>query len=175
MLEQALAALAAAGGTAVVQAAGTEAWTAVRDAVARWFGRGDERRERAELERLDRTAAELEPGGPEPGGDEDREPGAAGAEQARIRQEAAWQARFEGLLERVDDAERARLAAELRALLERHSPAAPAAVPPAGPSVGRDGMAVGGDVHLRADGGVAGGVIHGGAHVHPRPPGPPQG
>ncbi|MCG3044024.1 hypothetical protein ACLIYM_07375 [Streptomyces fenghuangensis] len=174
MLEQALAALAAAGGTAVVQAAGTEAWTTVRDAVARWFGRGDERRERAELERLDRTAAELEPGGPEPGGGRDQgpEPGAAGSAQARVRQEAAWQARFENLLESVDGDERARLAGELRALLERHSPAG---VPPAGPSVGRDGMAVGGDVHVRADGGVAGGVIHGGAHVHPRPPGPPQG
>ncbi|MFP8884992.1 hypothetical protein [Streptomyces mangrovi] len=166
MLEQALAALAAAGGTAVVQAAGTEAWTAVREAVAGWFGRGDERRERAELERLDRTAAELEPGevqGPEPG--------AAGSERARVRQEAAWQARFENLLESVDGDERARLAGELRALLERHSPATPAT----GPSVGRDGMAVGGDVHVRADGGVAGGVIHGGAHAHPRPPGPAQG
>ncbi|MGY1453790.1 hypothetical protein [Streptomyces sp. SS8] len=174
MLEQALAALAAAGGTAVVQAAGTEAWTAVRDAVARWFGRGDERRERAELERLDRTAAELEPGGPEPGEGRDQggEPGAAGAGAVRIRQEAAWQARFESLLESVDGDERARLARELRALLERHCPTG---VPPAGPSVGRDGMAVGGDVHLRADGGVAGGVIHGGAHVHPRPPGPSQG
>ncbi|MFH0244616.1 hypothetical protein ACGRHY_19875 [Streptomyces sp. HK10] len=180
MLEQALAALASAGGTAVVQAAGTEAWTAVREAVARWFGRGDERRERAELERLDRTAAELEPGGPEPGEgrdrDRDREPGAAGsagAEQARIRQEAAWQARFESLLESVDGDERARLAGELRALLKRHSPAGGPAS--GGPSVGRDGMAVGGDVHVRADGGVAGGVIHGGARVHPLPPGPAQG
>ncbi|MGK5451231.1 hypothetical protein [Streptomyces radiopugnans] len=154
MLEQALAALAAAGGTAVVQAAGTEAWTAVREAVARWFGRGDEQRERAELERLDRAADELA--------------GAAGAELARVRQEAAWQARFENLLESAGGDERARLAEELRALLERHSPAG-------GASVGRDGMAVGGDVHVRADGGVAGGVIHGGAHVHPRPPGPAQG
>ncbi|SFL89772.1 hypothetical protein [Streptomyces pini] len=173
MLEQALAALAAAGGTAVVQAAGTEAWTTVREAVARWFGRGDERRERAELERLDHTAAELEPGGPEPGRGGGQEPGAAGAGAgaARIRQEAAWQARFENLLESVDGDERARLAGELRALLERHFPATPAT----GPSVGRDGMAVGGDVHVRADGGVAGGVIHGGAHAHPRPPGPAQG
>ncbi|MFH0249131.1 hypothetical protein ACG5V6_13010, partial [Streptomyces chitinivorans] len=121
-------------------------------------------------------------GGPEPGegrdqggdqgGDRGREPGAAGAGAVRVRHEAAWQARFESLLESVDGDERARLAGELRALLERHSPTG---VPPAGPSVGRDGMAVGGDVHVRADGGVAGGVIHGGAHVHPRPPGPPQG
>ncbi|URN11858.1 hypothetical protein LUW77_08685 [Streptomyces radiopugnans] len=108
MLEQALAALAAAGGTAVVQAAGTEAWTAVREAVARWFGRGDERRERAELERLDRAADELA--------------GAAVTELARVRQEAAWQARFENLLESAGGDERARLAEELRALLERHFP-----------------------------------------------------
>jgi hypothetical protein len=59
MLEQALTALAAAGGTAVVQAAGTDAWTGLRQAVARWFGRGDRQRERVELERLDRTAGEL--------------------------------------------------------------------------------------------------------------------
>ncbi|MGW3466207.1 hypothetical protein ACWDE9_44675, partial [Streptomyces olivaceoviridis] len=38
MLEQALTALAAAGGAAVVQAAGTDAWTGLRQAVARWFG-----------------------------------------------------------------------------------------------------------------------------------------
>ncbi|MEU6172343.1 hypothetical protein ABZ832_10455 [Streptantibioticus parmotrematis] len=39
MLTEALAAPAAAGGTAVVQAAGTDAWTEVRRTVARLLGR----------------------------------------------------------------------------------------------------------------------------------------
>ncbi|MFZ3474947.1 hypothetical protein ACODT3_01270 [Streptomyces sp. 4.24] len=59
MLERAWAALAAAGGAAVVQAAGTDAWTGLRQAVAGWFARGDARREQAALERLDQTADAL--------------------------------------------------------------------------------------------------------------------
>ncbi|MCQ8828787.1 hypothetical protein [Streptomyces malaysiensis] len=153
MLEQALTALAAAGGTAVAQAAGTETWTALRQAVARWFGRGDSRRERAELERLDRTAGELETAE------------AAVAERARIRQEAAWQARIEAVLESLDDTERARAAEELRALLARHTRSG-------GASTGRGGLAVGGDVDIRAErGSISAGVIHGGVHID-RPPAP---
>ena len=41
MLAEALTALAAAGGTAVVQAAGKDAWTGFRARVAKWFARGD--------------------------------------------------------------------------------------------------------------------------------------
>lgn len=108
MLEQAWATLAAAGGTAVVRAAGTDAWVGLRQAVAVWFARGDVERERAERERLDRTAAELAATGRE---------GAVRGEATRIRQEAAWQARFEELLERLDPAERVRAAEELRTLL----------------------------------------------------------
>lgn len=110
MLDQALTALAAAGGTAVVQAAGTDMWTELRQAVARWFGRGDEQRERAELERLDQAARELELL------DE------AGAERARVRQEVAWQTRIEALLESLDVAERSRAAEELSVLLAQHTP-----------------------------------------------------
>ncbi|MFD9932267.1 hypothetical protein ACFWZ6_03925 [Streptomyces massasporeus] len=86
MLEQALADLAAAGSTVVVQAAGTDAWAGLRQMMARWFGRGDGRREQAELERLDHTAAALQT------------MDAADAERVRIRQEAAWQARIADLL-----------------------------------------------------------------------------
>jgi hypothetical protein len=57
MLTEALTALAAAGGTAVVQAAGKDAWTGFRGRVAKWFARGDTGREQVALERLDRTAA----------------------------------------------------------------------------------------------------------------------
>ncbi|UQA96641.1 hypothetical protein [Streptomyces halobius] len=158
MLEEALAALAAAGGAAVVQAAGTEAWTGLRQAVARWFGQGDEQRERAELERLDQAAGELEAA-------EER-----GAEQVRIRQEAAWQARFEGLLEGLDGTERVRACEELRDLLAQYTP-------DGGVSAGDGGLAAGGYVDIYAEGGsIAGGVIHGGARIsHPPAPDPSQG
>lgn len=153
MLEQALTALAAAGGSAVVQAAGTDVWTGLRQAVARWFGRGDGRRQQAELERLDQTAGELEA------------TDAEAAERMRIRQEAAWQARIEALLESLDDAERTRAAEELRALLAQHTRQGSA-------SAGQGGLAVGGNVDIRAeDGSIAAGVIHGGAHIN-RPPAP---
>ncbi|MFC8851517.1 hypothetical protein ACFT5D_00415 [Streptomyces sp. NPDC057144] len=153
MLEQALTALAAAGGTAVVQAAGTDAWTELRQAVARWFGRGDRQRERVELERLDQSAGELEMAE------------AAMVERERIRQEAAWQTRIEAMLENLDDTERAQAAEELRTLLAQHTPQG-------GALAGQGGLAVGGNVDIRAEqGSIAAGVIHGGAHIG-RPPAP---
>ncbi|GHD52056.1 hypothetical protein GCM10010335_63990 [Streptomyces galbus] len=97
MLTEALMAVAGAGGTAVVQAAGTDAWTGLRQRVARLLGRGDTQRERAELERLDRTAQALE------------EAGTTGeTERARLRQEASWQTRFESLLETLRTPSRSR-------------------------------------------------------------------
>ncbi|KOV99199.1 hypothetical protein HCJ76_31360 [Streptomyces sp. MC1] len=158
MLEQALTALAAGGGTAVVQAAGTDAWTGLRQAVARWFGRGDVQRERVELERLDRTAGELEAAD------------AAVAERERIRQESAWQARIEALLEGLEDTERAQAVEELRALLAQHTPQG-------GASAGEGGLAVGGNVDIRAEqGSIAAGIIHGGAQIgRPPQPDPTQG
>lgn len=95
MLEAALAALAAAGGTAVVEAAGTDAWAGLRARVAQLFGRGDDGRERAELARLDATAAALTGAGPGDGGGA----GSGVGQSVRIRQEAFWQARFAALLE----------------------------------------------------------------------------
>jgi hypothetical protein len=106
MLTEALMAVAGAGGTAVLQAAGTDAWTGLRQRVARLLGRGDTQRERAELERLDRTAQALE------------EADAAGeTERTRLRQEASWQTRFESLLENLEDSEQQQVAAELQALV----------------------------------------------------------
>ncbi|MDY0809986.1 hypothetical protein [Kitasatospora purpeofusca] len=101
MLVETLTTLAAAGGGAVAQAAGTDAWHGVRRRVAELFGRGDEQREQAELERLDRTSLALEPG--------------AAAE--RDRQAGLWQGRFETLLENARPLDQERLADELRALL----------------------------------------------------------
>ncbi|MGW1559552.1 hypothetical protein ACWCQ1_23955 [Streptomyces sp. NPDC002144] len=158
MLEQTLMALAAAGGAAVVRAAGTDAWTELRAAVARWFGRGDGKRERAELERLDQTAGELQ------SAETDQ------AEVLRIRQESAWQARFEALLEGLDHGERVEAAEDLRSLLAQHSNQGVALA-------GAGGLAVGGNMDIRAEkGSIAAGVIHGGAHVgRPQAPDPSQG
>lgn len=106
MYNEAMTALAAAGGTAVVQAAGTDVWHGLRDRVARLLGRGDEERRQVQLERLDRTAAAL-------GADED-----GADEETSTRQEAAWQERFAMLLESLDDDERDAVGAELRAIID---------------------------------------------------------
>lgn len=106
MLAEALVAIAAAGGTAVVEAAGTDAWRSVRERAARLLGRNAPERERAELERLDQTAAAIEAA----------DPGQGAA--LRTRQEASWQTRFELLLEDADEAERERLVDELRGLVD---------------------------------------------------------
>ncbi|GGW78800.1 hypothetical protein [Streptomyces griseoloalbus] len=158
MLEETLTVLASAGGTAVVQAAGTDMWTGLREAVAGWFGRGDEQRQRVELERLDRTAEELETAQ------------AADAERVRIRQEALWQARIENLLESLDERERVRVTEELRALL-------PQRAPEGGAVAGRGGLAVGGNADIHADrGSIASGVINGRVGIDtPSQPDPSQG
>jgi hypothetical protein len=157
MLDQALIALAASGGTALVGAAGTDAWTGLRQAVARWFGRGEAQRERAELDRLDRTAAAVRPTDP------------AEAERARTRHEALWQARFETLLESLGDTERERAAEELRGLLARHAPQGGAVAGPGGLAANTV------DIHAER-GSIAAGVIHGGAQIGIPPlPDPPQG
>ncbi|GAA2483768.1 hypothetical protein GCM10010406_20050 [Streptomyces thermolineatus] len=101
-------ALAAAGGGAVVQAAGTDAWNGLRGGVARLMGRGEAEREQVELERLDRTRAALEAAG-------DSEEG----ERVRVAQTVAWQTRFETLLEEVPDPQRERIVAELKTLIDQ--------------------------------------------------------
>ncbi|MEE4596666.1 hypothetical protein V2J94_33065 [Streptomyces sp. DSM 41524] len=89
---------------AMVQAAGSDAWAAMRDRIARLLGRGDAGRERAELERLDRTTSELE------------DPELSEEERTLFRQ--TWQARFRRFLEGLDESERGRVVAELRVLVE---------------------------------------------------------
>ncbi|WP_331720511.1 hypothetical protein OG851_42855 (plasmid) [Streptomyces sp. NBC_00161] len=158
MLAEALESLAAAGGTAVVTSAGTDAWSGFRKAIARWFGRGDAQREQAELERLDQTATTLQA--------TDR----AQAERARISQEASWQARIEAMLENLDEVERDQAADQLRALLTEH-------VPQGRVTAGQGGLAAGGKVNISAEkGSIAVGVMHGGAQISPPPkPDPSQG
>ncbi|MFD8611314.1 hypothetical protein [Streptomyces sp. NPDC059631] len=135
MLAEEWAALAAAGGTAVAQAAGTSTWQGFQRAVARWFARGDEGRERIALERLDRSANALY-------ASDDGE-----LEQARRIQQAVWQTRFADALESLDEGERVRAAEVLRALLDDHAGGAA--------SAGDGGVAVSGNVSINADHGSA--------------------
>lgn len=123
MLDEAMVALAASVGSGVVQAAGTDAWLALRNRLARLFGRGDRQQETVQLERLDRTAAELTAAGQDGNGPE------GNGNEERSRHGAAWRARTEDLLEALDPDERTAAAAELRALLDE---AAQAARPAAG-------------------------------------------
>lgn len=159
MLPEAMTALAAVGGTAVVQAAGTDAWTGIRQQVAGWFGRGDEQRTATELERLDRTAGELQAAAVS---------GQAETEQAILRHAGRWRIRMEDLLEDLPDDRRAQAAEDLRAILAQHQGAV---------SAGTGGVAVGSDMNIHAEGGsIAASVIHGGAHISPPPtPDPSQG
>ncbi|UYB37820.1 hypothetical protein SLV14_000104 [Streptomyces sp. Je 1-4] len=151
-------ALAAAGGAAVVQAAGTDLWAGFRQRVAQLLGRGDTQREQAELERLDRTAAVVRTVGPDT------------EERARIVEEVSWRTRFETLLESSAPEERALVAAELRALLAD-------ATPSTATSASAGGFAAGGRVDIHAESGaIAAGVINGEVRVGtPWPPGPSQG
>ncbi|WP_405901880.1 hypothetical protein OG696_00490 [Streptomyces sp. NBC_00656] len=115
MLVEGLIAVAGAGGGAVVQAAGTDAWKGIRGGFARLFSRGDARRERAELERLDQTRAVLEAA-------------QEGEETQRVRtaQVARWQTRLETLLEELPEAEQQQVVAELQALVAQTEAAGPA-------------------------------------------------
>ncbi|MFE5123695.1 hypothetical protein [Streptomyces sp. NPDC056669] len=94
----------------IVQAAGTDAWAAMRDRIARLLGRGDAGRERAELDRLDRTTSDLE------------DPGLSEEERTLLRQ--SWQVRLRRLLEGLDEGERARVVAALRAMVEPYAQSA---------------------------------------------------
>lgn len=103
MLVETLTALALSGGTAVVQAAGTDAWQGLRRRVRDLFARGDAARADAELERLDHTAEILS--------------SANGSSTERLRQEGVWQGRFEALLESLDGPNQERAAEQLREML----------------------------------------------------------
>ena len=105
-MEESMAALAAAGGAAVVQAAGTDVWAGLRRRITALFGRGDAQREMAVLERLDRTAQTL---------------GRASEEslpRRRAVQQEAWTEEFLCLLNTLDEDQATRCVTELRALVQ---------------------------------------------------------
>lgn len=143
MLSESVAALAAAGGTAVVQAVGTDVWVTTREQVARLFSRGDGQRQTAELVRLDQTAHEL---------------GVAGQddENSVVRWQSAWQARLEMFLDSLPEDEQAAAAEELLGLVV----GVKGAVHPRSATAGDKGVAATGDVNVDAhDGSMAGGVV----------------
>ncbi|MFE3646298.1 MULTISPECIES: hypothetical protein [unclassified Streptomyces] len=148
MRGEALRAVAAAGGAAVVRAAGTDAWADVRERTAGLFGGGAERQQ--VLDALDRTRAELAAGG-----------GAADAG-------AQWRDRFARRLDGLDGAERLRFIGGLAELAAAE--AGPAAAGAGG------GATVQGDLSVRAERGAVAGVFQGSVHLeNPRPPGADQG
>ncbi|MEU3878137.1 hypothetical protein AB0E87_30355, partial [Streptomyces sp. NPDC029704] len=80
----------------------------------------------------------------------------------------AWQARIEALLESLEDTEQARVADELRTLLAQQ--ASHHSV-----SAGRSGLAVGGNVDVRATHGSAAALTMGNVTLgNPSRPGPHQ-
>ncbi|MFD5200066.1 hypothetical protein ACFWM7_07875 [Streptomyces sp. NPDC058375] len=109
MLTEAMLALAAAGGTAVVQAAGTEAWGSVSEGVARMFRRrsGDGAEDGAQRE-LERTALVL----------------ASDEAEGSSRQASLWGQRFAVLLSDADEQGRRQAETELRQLISLASGAA---------------------------------------------------
>ncbi|MGR6924292.1 hypothetical protein ACU635_59370 [[Actinomadura] parvosata] len=100
MVSEALAALAAAGGTALVSAMTTDAWMAAKQGFARLLGRGEPEQQQAVEQRLERARQDL-------AGKSD-----AALERARAEQAAAWRLRLSDLLEDDPAAE-----ADLRALV----------------------------------------------------------
>ena len=100
MLEQGVAELAGAGGTALVTAMVTDGWEGIKARFAKLLGRGDAAEVDRTVVRLDECHALLA--------------GLAGAElqRARAEQELAWRIRLGDLLDRYPDGE-----SELRSLV----------------------------------------------------------
>jgi hypothetical protein len=106
VLTETLLALATAASTHLVTAMTADGWTQLKEQVARLLGRGDPDEERRHLDRLDRSRSELAGAGTDVDPDQD-------VGQAAERERAAWQARFQDLLEETPDAE-----TRLRALVD---------------------------------------------------------
>ncbi|MFE6178835.1 hypothetical protein [Streptomyces sp. NPDC056464] len=111
------------------------------------------------MERMDRTAAELE---------------SADAEEVGLVRDqvaAAWRTRFQDLLEDLNDAERQQAALQLRDLVAMVDQAS------GGACARGEGVAIGGDVHVQAEGGSAAAVqmrMHNVQFGNPPRPGPEE-
>lgn len=148
VLSEELLALAATAGTAVAQAAGTDAWSTLRAGLGRWFGRGDAQREEGALAELDATADALGAGS---------EDGAA-----LSRHETEWRDRVRTLLQQLRGTEQEQAARVLRELLSMGPGQAVAG------STWDGGLHVQGDVDIHAEqGSVAAGVVNGSVSLVP--------
>jgi hypothetical protein len=154
MLTEALIALAAAGGTTLVEAAATDSWATAKAGAARLLGRGRPEQTAVIEARLENGRAQLaELSGPQ-------------LDAAQSRQVLAWTTRLEDLLEEEPGA-----ADGLRQLL---SDLAAAGVPGTA-SFGDHGVLVGGHVtNVASSGGVAAAAIHGEVSTAGNPPPPDQ-
>jgi hypothetical protein len=119
------------------------------------FGRRDAREAQAVLERLDRSALELDCADP------------GGADQARTRLEASWQARCEDPLESLGEADHEEAAGRLRELVAWQAAG--------GVTAGYDGIAIGGNADIKAERGSAAALRMGDVTFgNPPMPGPEQ-
>ncbi|MFE4582821.1 hypothetical protein [Streptomyces chartreusis] len=157
MLAETITAVAAAGGTAVIAAAGTDLWTSFRDRLAKLLGRGDAEAEQTILQHLERTAAELPPASPN------------GSGATRSQLEAAWAGQIASILRTLPDYEGEELAGRLQELTAE---IALRAKTRGNIAEARDhGQAIGGDMNINAEnGGYAAGQMNFGS----MPENPPQ-
>ena len=107
MVAEWIAAAAAAGGTALIGAAATDAWQTARSGVVKLFARGGKRRAELVRDRLDRDVAVIEAAGP------------VERDEVRAQLLPAWQLRLADLLEEFPDAreELGAWAEQVRALM----------------------------------------------------------
>lgn len=158
MPDDALTGLAESSAAAVVGAVGTDGWSALREGLVVWFGRGSRSREQAALQQLNGTVVVIQLAGTD--------------EERRREEETRWRTRFRNHLEDLNDAECERAAADLAKIL------AVAATVGRTVRAGDGGLAVGGDMSVRASGkgAVAAAVVGGDVSVtHPRLPDASQG
>ncbi|RSS80713.1 hypothetical protein [Streptomyces sp. WAC06614] len=149
MLADGIAAMAAAGAGAIVQAAGTDAWATVRDRVTRIFGRDQQE---VAAESLEQTSVALEEASSQPGE----------VDRARALQLALWQVRFEQLLANLEGERQTHVAAQLSELSDH-----------TGPRIASGAVNFNSNVSVRADGGSIAGAYFGGEVriENPRDPG----
>ena len=153
VLEDVLTALAAAGGAAVVQAAGTDAWVGVREGVERLLSRGDPARRSEAAVRLENTAQVVN--------------GANRGGPVLDEHQAYWRGVFETFLDGIGADDRERATQQLRALVSLASDSSAVGAS----STGVHSNVFGG-ADFRAEGGsVAANVINGGVRIG-NPPSP---
>ncbi|MFF3890019.1 hypothetical protein [Streptomyces sp. NPDC001914] len=153
-MNESIVALAAAGGAAVVQAAGTDAWTATRERIRQVFSRHHDRGHQAAL-LLDRMESELT-----------ADPSSAAQDLLRNQWRGVWHGYLESWLQQLPHTEREVLVDELRSA-SAPSEAAHRTVD----------VQVGRDVTVRAESGSVASAslrVEGGIHLSAPFTGPPQ-